>query len=164
MVDAGVGVAVWEAGTYSSSSSDVSNQIGVLVPTPQSLTTTSYRFSGSTYGLPLSATNPPGAQIISTPPGENTFSSLFLFAIGAVTGVVIGVIVVGAATGVILGALVVAVAVVGAFAATVAAVGALVVVGSGAAAPPSFPHAEVGPLLGMAPVDGDGAITPGFAP
>ena len=48
VVAVGVGVAAWEAGTYSSSSSDVSNHIGVFVPTPQSLTTTSYRFSGST--------------------------------------------------------------------------------------------------------------------
>ena len=48
VVAVGVGVAAWEAGTYSSSSSDVSNHIGVFVPTPQSLTTTSYLFSGST--------------------------------------------------------------------------------------------------------------------
>ena len=36
----------WEAGTYVSSSSSDSRNSGVLVPTPQSLTTASYRLAG----------------------------------------------------------------------------------------------------------------------
>ena len=66
VVEDGVGMELWDTGTYSSSLSPSSSSvwpmnIGVLVPTPQSRTTSSYRRVGGRYGAPLSMAKPPGA-------------------------------------------------------------------------------------------------------